>query len=104
MALSLTVDEIMKQAGPMIIDQPQKNTELTFYSIEPTSTSTSLGEQICNNCEQCSMLALTCACAPVDWCSRNCCENDCDKAWCKGGSALGLVAAITLLVIFHPCS
>jgi len=36
MALSLTVDEIMKQAGPMIIEQPQKTqSSLSTLSNQP---------------------------------------------------------------------
>lgn len=99
MASEFSVDKILDslQQHMIIEEQPQKNTELPFYSTQPTSTS--LGEQICNTCEKCAMVPLKCVCGPVDWCSRNCCENDCDKVWCKCGSALGLVAAITLLVI-----
>ena len=104
MASEFSVDKILDslQQHMIIEEQPQTKQDLTFYSTQPTSTS--LGEQICNTCEKCAMVPLKCVCGPVDWCSRNCCENGCDKAWAKGCCALGCVAAITLLVIFHPCS
>lgn len=81
-----------------IVEQPQNNNSGSFYSIQPTFSTTT---QICTQCEKCAMVPLTCVCSPVSWCDENCCDRNCQVVWRNCCGALACVGVIVLIVL-HP--
>ena len=80
-----------------IVEQPQNNNSGSFYSIQPTFSTT----QICTQCEKCAMVPLTCVCSPVSWCDENCCDRNCQVVWRNCCGAIACVGVIVLIVL-HP--